>query len=311
MIFFLILSYYLWTTICGYIYPVPFLGIIATYSFRVLYCIAQWVSLPKAWRYDKKFRHQVKFFMFYILSTILIDVIYNIAVTIARKSSNQNQPYVSLTLPLAREICLWVSTQLVKYCANGDVGASKIILNYIVTTVHTISLCYTVTIVTNTTSWVLMIVDFAINTTICLRIVWLNKKAPLNLQDQINRLQELALYELVEFQAPLTFVLVIIVAYFGPNAELFGNISNSYWSYKSIEDLQETLENMMLLFLIDFSSTILCSIILWFSCSINLWKVFVVLQKEFKNAFCVSLGYIALVVSIDLCFSNYYSFDIL
>ena len=304
MISFLILSYHLWTTICGYVYPVPFLGIIATYSFRVLYCVAQWVSLPKAWRYDKKFRHQVKFFMFYILSTILIDVCYNIAVTIVRNSSNQNQPYVSLTLPLAREICLWVSTQLVKYCANGDVGASKIILNYIVTTVHTISLCYTVTIVTNTTSWVLMIVDFAINTTICLRIVWLNKKAPLNLQDQINRLQELALYELVEFQAPLTFVLVIIVAYFGPNAELFGNISNSYWSYKSIEDLQETLENMMLLFLIDFSSTILSSIILWFSCSINLWKVFVVLQKEFKNAFCVSLGYIALIVSINLCFSN-------
>ena len=304
MISFLILSYHIWTTICGYIYPVPFLGIIATYSFRVLYCIAQWVSLPKAWRYDKKFRHRVKFFMFYILSTILIDVCYNIAVTIVRNSSNQNQPYVSLTLPLAREICLWVSTQLVKYCENGDVGASKIVLNYIVTTVHTISLCYTVTIVTNTTSWVLMIVDFAINTTICLRIVWLNKKAPLNLQNQINLLQELALYELVEFQAPLTFVLVIIVAYFGPNAELFGNVSNSYWSYKRIDDLQETLENMMLLFLIDFSSTILSSIILWLSCNINLWKVFIVLQKEFRNAFCVSLGYIALVVSINLCFSN-------
>ena len=141
-------------------------------------------------------------------------------------------------------------------------------------------------------------------------LIWLNKKVPLNLQNQINLLQELALYELVEFQAPLTFVLVIIVAYFGPNAELFGNISNSYWSYKSIDDLQETLENMMLLFLIDFSSTILSSIILWFSCSINLWKVFVVLQKEFKNAFCVSLGYIALVVSINLYFLTNHSYNI-
>ena len=95
----------------------------------------------------------------------------------------------------------------------------------------------------------------------------------------------------------LTYLMLTLMAYFGPNAELFGNISNSYWSYKSIEDLQETLENMMLLFLIDFSSTILSSIILWFSCRINLWKVFVLLQKEFRNAFCVSLGYITLVVS--------------
>ena len=239
----------------------------------------------------------MKFFVCYILSTILIDILYNIVVTIVRKTSSQNQPYVSLALPLARELCLWLSTQLVKKCSNGDVGSSKIVLKYIVTTVHTISLCYTVTIVTNTTSWVLMIVDFAINTLICIRIVWLNKQASFNLHKQISLLQDLALYELVEFQAPLTYVIVVVVAYLGPNSKLFGNISNNYWTYKPIDNLQETLENMMLLFVIDFSSTILSSIILWCLCKINLWKVFVVLHNEFGKAFCVSLGYIVLVVS--------------
>ena len=297
MISLLIFSYNVWTRIYGYVYPVPFLGLVATYSFRILYCISQWFSLPKVWRKNAKFRKQMKFFVCYILSTILIDILYNIVVTIVRKTSSQNQPYVSLALPLARELCLWLSTQLVKKCSNGDVGSSKIVLKYIVTTVHTISLCYTVTIVTNTTSWVLMIVDFAINTLICIRIVWLNKQASFDLHKQISLLQDLALYELVEFQAPLTYVIVVVVAYLGPNSKLFGNISNNYWTYTPIDNLQETLENMMLLFLIDFSSTILSSIILWCSCKINLWKVFVVLHNEFGKAFCVSLGYIVLVVS--------------
>ena len=297
MISLIIFSYNVWTRIYGHTYPVPFLGLVATYSFRILYCISQWFSLPKVWRKNAKFRKQMTFFVCYILSTILIDILYNIVVTIVRKTSSQNQPYVSLALPLARELCLWLSTQLVKKCSNGDVGSSKIVLKYIVTTVHTISLCYTVTIVTNTTSWVLMIVDFSINTLICIRIVWLNKQASFNLQSQISLLQDLALYELVEFQAPLTYVIVVVVAYLGPNSKLFGNISNNYWTYKPIENLQETLENMMLLFLIDFSSTILCSIILWCSCKINLWKVFVVIHNEFGKAFCVSLGYIVLVVS--------------
>ena len=297
MICLLIFSYNVWTRIYGYTYPVPFLALVATCLFRILYCLSQWFSLPKCWRRNERFRKKMKFFVFYILSTILMNFLYKIAVRIVSLSSSQYQPYISLALPLVRELSLWLSTKLIKNCSNEDVDSSMIFLKYFVTTFHTISICYTVTIVTSTTSWVLMTIDFAINTLICLRIVWISKQGPGNLQNQISLLQDLALYELVEFQAPLTYLIVVVVAYFGPNSKLFGNISNNYWTYKPIDNLQETLENMMLLIVIDFSSTILCSIILWCSCKINLWKVFVVLHNEFGMAFCVSLGYIVLMVS--------------
>ena len=132
MILFIVIVHRVWTSVYGHTYPVPFLGIVATYLFRVLYTIAQWVSLPNSWRHDKKFRQQMKFFMAYIICTILIDVFYNIAVAIVRNSSDQNQPYVSLLLPLARELCLWLSAKLLKNCCNGDVGAPRVILNTIV-----------------------------------------------------------------------------------------------------------------------------------------------------------------------------------
>ena len=307
MVFFVIGTHYLWTSFCGYTYPIPLLGIIATYFFRVLYCVVEWFCFPKEWRSNATLRNQIKFFILYMLFTILSDITYNIVIAVIIKSSSKNQPFVSLLMPLTREIWLWVSSQLVKRCTNGDVDGGTIILKYIISTVHTITLCYIVTVVTNATSWVLMIVDFIINLSICLRIVWLNKRTLLTIEIQSHLLLDLALFELVEFQAPLSFILVFVSAYFGPNAELFGNISNSYWSYKAVMDIHQTLGDMMLFFLIDFSSTILCAFILWYSCKINLLKVFGVLQKEFGTSFCVLLGYTLLVVcqNIFLIISYY------
>ena len=304
-IFFLISTYHIWTSLCGFSYPIPFLGILATYSFRVLYCIVQWNLFPKDWRSNANFRRQMKYFLMYLIFTILTNIIYTITIVIVSKSSNQNQPFVSLALPLEREIFLFLSEKLIKKSSNGDPDAAIIILKYFISIRHSISLCYVVTIVTDTTSWTMMSVDFAINLLICLRIVWLNKCKPFTKTKQVGLLQELALYEMGEFLVPLSFVLVFVSAYFGPNAELFGNISNSYWNYKSVEDIHHTLENMMKLFLVDFSSTISTSLILWFSCKINLYKVFVALRKEFGSAFCALLGYILLAVS-KLSYSNHY-----
>ena len=59
--------------------------------------------------------------------------------------------------------------------------------------------------------------------------------------DLIETLQTLAIYELIEFQAPLSFMLVLGIAYYGPNGELYGNISNDYWTYSTIEDIQQTV----------------------------------------------------------------------
>ena len=296
-IFFLISSYHIWTSLCGFSYPIPFLGILATCSFRVLYCVVQWYLFPKDWRSNADFRRQMQYFLMYMVFTILTNIIYAITIVIVSKSSNENQPFVSLALPMEREIFLFLSQKLVEKSSNGDPNAAITILKYFISIRHSISLCFVVTIVTDTTSWTMMSIDFAINLLICLRIVWLNKCKPFTKTKQISLLQELALYEIGEFIAPLSFILVFVSAYFGPNAELFGNISNSYWNYKSVEDIHHTLENMLKLFLVDFSSTISTSLILWFSCGINLYKVFVALRKEFGIAFCALLGYVLLAVS--------------
>ena len=118
--------------------------------------------------------------------------------------------------------------------------------------------------------------------------------------EQISDLQHLATYELAEFHAPLAFLIIFGIAYYGPNSTLFGNISNNYWGFIPIENIVETIQNMFIFFLVDFSSTVASGLILWSSCRIGLWKVFGILQNEFGKIFSIFLGYLLLVVCMDI-----------
>ena len=142
-----------------------------------------------------------------------------------------------------------------------------------------------------------MALDFMANMYLVIRIVWIRKKHHGSIQRQKTILQELVVAELVEFYAPLSFILGTALAYFSPIGIIVGNISNGYWAYHAIEDIGETLRKMGLFFLMDFTSAILSATILWFSCKINLWNTFAVLQKEFFKEFIVVLGVTLLMVS--------------
>ena len=215
---------------------------------------------------------------------------YQQVIKLVRTASEHHQPFVALLFPVMRELGIYLGTEFAVLCSHGDERGTKIFLKYYIASSHTITLCNVIgSHASAVTSWVLMGVDFIQNILLCLWIVWNKKRYPYRIHDQINALQNLAVYELVEFQA-ISFVLVIAVAYYGPNSSIIGNISNSYWAFNEIKDIAQTLTNMSTLFLVDFSSTLVGGTILWFCCQINLLKAFVELQKEFKIAFCVTFG---------------------
>ena len=138
--------------------------------------------------------------------------------------------------------------------------------------------------------------DFLINVLICLWIVWTKKKHPNMIHEQIDLLQDLAIAELTEFHAPLSLLVTICFAFFGPNAAILGNISNDYWQYEAIQDINEYLASLGLFFLIEFSCAVVTAVILWFTCRINLCKAFVQLQEEFGKSYCVVLSYMLMTV---------------
>ena len=108
--------------------------------------------------------------------------------------------------------------------------------------------------------------------------------------DQLDYLQDLVLCELVEFQAPLSYILAFVCNYFGPNCHLFGNVLNGYWNFIPTEDIYQKLYKWALYFLADLSSMIITAISLWHAFKINVFKVMLDLHQEFWPVFIVVLG---------------------
>ena len=99
----------------------------------------------------------------------------------------------------------------------------------------------------------------------------------------------LILTERIETIIPMAYLALMLMAYYGPNAEILGSVKLTIWHYRSsITDISEFVTNLSLLLVIDGSSLVINGILLWKFCNTNVLKVMQNQQKLF--------GYYMLVV---------------
>ena len=299
MILYIISTYYTWTKVLSYNYPIPFFGYNVSFVGRIFCCIAIYLMIPVALRSQQDVQDRMKHYIYFVLATMTIVSIYQLLMFALRIFKGQFQPLIALTLPVNREMWIWILKKMFKNNTYGDERGAMTILIYLTLTNHTICLCYIIGSITDdVTSWVLMASDFLLNIYLCLKIVWDRKRNPIAIENQIDLLQDLSISELVELQAPLSFTLLFALAYYTPIGGLIGNVSNGYWAYEAIDNINDTLANMIILFLVDFVSTLASVLILWYSCKINLLMLFTELQREFYGGFILILGYMTMAVNI-------------
>ena len=306
-LFALVLSYVCWTKVFAYQYPIPFLGLALTCILTYPFCIMIWYNFPREWRQNKEFKKRMKYCISYWSLQYSIVIIYRLIAYVLRnfQQQSQYQPLISLLLILTREVSMWLGNKLLEKTSAGDIVRAITILKYQIFVSHAIVLCTVVgSYISNATSWVLIGSDFCLNILVCIRLINARRKTPQRIHHQIKLLQDLTICELVEFQTPLSFMIVYVVTYYGPNSCLFGNISNDYWAYEAIDNIGKDLENMMNLFLVDFLSIIISAIALWYTCKIDIFKSLRELQKEFWPGFCVIIGSNLIVVCFEVYLLN-------
>ena len=103
--------------------------------------------------------------------------------------------------------------------------------------------------------------------------------------------EELTLTERVETLVPLIYMLCFAIAYYGPNAEIMGNVKLTLWHFKSVLDIENYMKNLFMLFSLDFISLVINWIILKTTCNINMFKTFQKLQSEFWLIMAVQQAY--------------------
>ena len=81
---------------------------------------------------------------------------------------------------------------------------------------------------------------------------------------------------------PLTYIAIMAMAYFGPNAEIMGSVKLQIWHHENIiEDFGAFAKNILILFAVDFLSFIINGLLIWKFCKINLLKVLLSIQKRY------------------------------
>ena len=96
----------------------------------------------------------------------------------------------------------------------------------------------------------------------------------------------------------LSYLLLIVMAFFGPNAELLGNIKLQIWQFqRPILDIDAYILRVSLLMVVDLLSLAVNGILIWKICQVSIFKVFKKLQKSFWYLFAVAEAYVIIEVS--------------
>ena len=294
-------GYNIWTEWFHYRYPIPWnakaLGCITT----IVMLTSLWYLFPIKCRKEKGFRKRFNYFILTMVTGHCIFYEYGILIKLLLLVPTNYQWIVAFFPPLVREFNSWAVTTMACKATHGDITAANIAVNQAIGTQHSLFLAICVgSIATNATCAITIGIDFLINLWICTKIIRARRKGSIPTEKEIELLQSLVINEMIEVVVPLAYLLCLVAAYYGPNSELIGNVGNSYWQYSAIEDIERTIKYILAFFVIDLGSLVVTSITLWSSYQINLYKAYVVLQKEFGFLFWFSMAAQMYAVSIHI-----------
>ena len=98
----------------------------------------------------------------------------------------------------------------------------------------------------------------------------------------------------------MTYIFLILMAYFGPNAKNLGNIQLEIWHFKRpIEDIYLYTMNVTLMLGMEFLSSLVNGVLLAYFSNINVLKVMKSLQKDFWIVFAIAEGVFLMEVGIN------------
>ena len=114
-------------------------------------------------------------------------------------------------------------------------------------------------------------------------------------------IERLVLTERIETLVPMSYIAIMVMAYYGPNATILGSVKLAIWHHQStIQDINQFISNVGLLFGVDLMSFIVNGIILWMFCKVNVMKVLQKLQKQYWFIYTFAEAYLLTEVNKTL-----------
>ena len=270
------LAYLIWSIGLGYNPPMPFVLLLGYVQMLAQY-VTLYMSFPKSLTVDPEFRKKIRAFILSRFGVILIHIQY-MTCTCLFTFFEDKQWLIAFFMPLLRELNFQMLNKiLIVLPGIKDEGMNAAIVIGM-NTFHALYVAVKIGhTVSQTTSNLILAIDFILNLIGCYNIIKLHKRITprnfprnsLNVREKEEQLLKLILIEILEVIVPFTYIVTVLIAYYGPNAELLGNIRNDYWQFEAIDDIGKVVLAVLLMFAIDLCSAVIAGIALWKQCQIN------------------------------------------
>lgn len=168
-------------------------------------------------------------------------------------------------------------------CRDNDNSAIQVTCVHEMGCRHAAFLSVAITLLaTRNTAFLCLGFDFITSLIICVSTVLSTKKKEQNTSSVTNiSLQILAVKEKVGIIVPISYSLCFMGAYFGPNSKIIGNVGNTSWHFRKVENLGPPLKILGILFLIRFVGIGLWTIILNAFSNVKYIDGYMYIQRKF------------------------------
>ena len=284
--------YLFWIYLGDKVWPMPFQGYIVMSIGWWAVIIAVWTQSVKKWK-SPNIRKKVLWGIILINCTYIAEMTYiGVQFLFAIVDETWHWPLV-IVIILVRELhCrgLAMAGRKINGCQDFAMDIDAVTLAAIR---HILFLSVNLgSMTTELTSYLILASDFTINLGDCAAVIWYHKKGgEANEKKKVGALVTLISNEAIEFILPLAYVSVLLLSYYGPNAEIMGNVKNGSWQYAEIENINDTLFWLMVMFMVDSLSTVVSTLLLQTFCNINIVKMYFQILKHMGFLFALQVGY--------------------
>ena len=251
-----------------------------------------WFKLNKFVKIDPSFRKK-RFFLyvyFFWLSAAMMVQFFILTGSFGVIPLNY-QWVMGFLIPVIKEFNSWMLEILIcKAAGSEDPEAQFIAANLIG---FSFSLYIIIILGTNsveTTNYSILGVSFGIHIYSILRIIYLHKKMNRNSDNKEivekikakkdEMLDELIQSEAIEIVVPVGYMTTFLLGYYGPNYGILGNIGNSYWQFKRVDDVLALFEGAFQFLAIDLLGMLISFASFWIFCNINVVRSYCKLVKK-------------------------------
>ena len=243
-----------------------------------------WVLLHSNLRKDDKyFRTRLLSYVIVFPINIIMSIDYVNVSSLFFVLPSIFEWFIEIVLPILQKFNSLIFTKIGNKSAGGEEISATLAVTIHVQCSHLFCLALLLgTIINQTTTYVLMIFDCIRNIFSFIKIIKLNNNVSRITKTQLNEeLQKLILEEIIEAMLPVIYCIFLVVAYYGPNSEILGNIGNDYWYSRKIENIEEVLSSVATLFAIDVAQGILLVTLFWRLCKLSAFKPYIDIMRKY------------------------------